>query len=294
MIGDVLEAVAVISRILFSAAKVVPENLFIEVTEKMERFDANVGSLKPTLQERPEIFQSVCVNLPVHVPLRMVNHVVRVVADKSFVGLQPVAQESGHGSDVFSDFAVNQRLAPIINHLYSDFSAALQESHYGDFIVWPTAANDATAMHVRMHVPRFAADESFVHFDFPPVAAEFHGGFGLHGEADSVEHEPCGFLSDAECAGHFIRANAVFAVGNHPHCDKPLIEWERGIFHNGSDFCGELPLRMLALAFPDAAGGKETDFLTPACRTFDIVRPAARNHEVNAVIGIGEVNDGLL
>ena len=49
-------------------------------------------------------------------------------------------------------------------------------------------------LYALVHVSRFAADESFVHFDF---AAEFAAEeFILHGKPDAVEHEPCGLLSD--------------------------------------------------------------------------------------------------
>lgn len=68
MRSDMLEAVTVVDFVLFGCAKVVSEHLLIEVTKQMERFDANVGSLKAALQKRPEIFQSVCMNLSVHVP----------------------------------------------------------------------------------------------------------------------------------------------------------------------------------------------------------------------------------
>lgn len=293
MIGNVLEAVAVVNRILFGSAEVVPEYLFIEVAEKMERFDTNVGALEAALEKAPEVFESVCVNLPVHVAFRVVNHVVSVVADKPFVRLQPVSQQRGHGSDVLSDFPLNYILAPIRNNLSANFSSTLKHTHDDSFVVRAALYNPPT-MHVGMHVASLAADECFVYFDFGAVTAELHKGLGLHRQSDSMQHEPRRLLSDAKSAMQFVGADTVLAVGNHPDSDKPLVERERRILKDSPDLRGELPLGMLALALPDAPCGDETDILASACGAFDTVRPAPLNHEADAVVWIGEVNDGLL
>lgn len=151
-------------------------------------------------------------------------------------------------------------------------------------------------MHVGVHVASFPADESLIYFDFGTKmpASQLHSGSGLHGEPDSMEHEPCGLLSDSESASYFVGANAIFAVGDHPHCDKPLVERKRRILKDSPDLCRELPFGMLALALPYPASGKEANVFALAGGAFDTVGPAARNDELDAVIGIGEVNDGLL
>jgi hypothetical protein len=48
-----------------------------------------------------------------------------------------------------------------------------------------------------MHVPRFAADEGFVHLDF--ASEHSTGEVILHGKPNPVEHEPSSFLGDAKC-----------------------------------------------------------------------------------------------
>jgi len=57
-------------------AEVVPEHLFVQIPEQMELFHAHVGSLESALQETPEVFEAVGMNLPVNVFFRMVNHLV--------------------------------------------------------------------------------------------------------------------------------------------------------------------------------------------------------------------------
>jgi hypothetical protein len=54
---------------LVSGAIVVAENLLINIAIKVERLYRNIGSLQATLQEAPEVFDSVSVDAaPTHKP----------------------------------------------------------------------------------------------------------------------------------------------------------------------------------------------------------------------------------
>jgi hypothetical protein len=68
--GDVLESSEIIHRFF---PIVVSEHLFINVTEQMERFDADIGALQTTLEQTPEVLHSVSMNTTVNVPFRMVD-----------------------------------------------------------------------------------------------------------------------------------------------------------------------------------------------------------------------------
>jgi hypothetical protein len=46
----------------------------------MERFDGHVGALQGPLQQRPEIFDGVGVDLSIHVPLSMVDNAMDEIA----------------------------------------------------------------------------------------------------------------------------------------------------------------------------------------------------------------------
>jgi hypothetical protein len=61
---------------MWQFAKVVAENLFVKVAEQMEWLDANIGSLQLALEQTPEVFESVGVNLPVNVPLGVVDNLM--------------------------------------------------------------------------------------------------------------------------------------------------------------------------------------------------------------------------
>lgn len=65
--------------ILFTSAIVKPEHLFINIAIQMERLNADVGAFQSALEQAPKIFQPVCVNLPVDVPLGMVDYLMREI-----------------------------------------------------------------------------------------------------------------------------------------------------------------------------------------------------------------------
>jgi hypothetical protein len=55
------------------------ECLFVHTTEQVEGFDGNVGSLKATLQEAPEVLQALRVNCTVNIAFKVIHDLVYVV-----------------------------------------------------------------------------------------------------------------------------------------------------------------------------------------------------------------------
>lgn len=70
---------------LFGRTIVVAKYLLIEVTEKMERFNADIGSLESPLYEAPEILQPVRVNLPTKRPLSRAFHAEQLEINGSLI-----------------------------------------------------------------------------------------------------------------------------------------------------------------------------------------------------------------
>jgi hypothetical protein len=56
--------------IVLRGAIVEPESLLVYVAKQVERLYRNVGAAKSTLEKRPEVFESLSVNLPVNVLLK--------------------------------------------------------------------------------------------------------------------------------------------------------------------------------------------------------------------------------
>src|SRR5207245_4496557 len=117
---------------------------------------------------------------------------------------------------------------------------------------------DPTTALGNVHVSRFPADESFVRFHF--AAQKIESTFG-QSEAQTMCHEPCGFLGHSEIAGQFATADSVLAVHHKPQSRKPPVQTERGIFKNGASFQRELRHRMPGVALPYAILGKVGYFL---------------------------------
>lgn len=274
--------------------EVVPEHLFVEIPEQVEWFDTDIGAFQLTLKETPEVFESVGVNLSVNVSLRMVdNLVLESLSLESLIGHERIGVDRAPCFDVSADVGLQRVLLAIANYSGADLSATLQHSHDSGFVFGASFSNPALVF-VGVHESGSTANESFVYFDFAPRPTHFKKGTILHGETNPMEHEPCGLLSDAKSAANLVRANTVFAVRNHPNSDEPLVERERGILKNSSHFAGELLASVFPFAFPHPASRDESNIIAATSGAFDAIRPTARHDEVEAVVRVGEVNDGLL
>jgi len=135
-----------------------------------------------------------------------------------------------------------------------------------------------------------AADESLVSLHF---AAHLEKRAGFHGKPNAMVHEPCGFLRDTKRPVHFVAADPVLAVGNHPDRGKPLAEIDRAILEDRPDLGRELPLRMLFLAFPEPPCRDEADIGTTTGRAMHAIGPAQFDHRQERNVRIGEVPDGF-
>lgn len=174
--------------------------------------------------------------------------------------------------------------------MIADLAAAFQ--HSLDAYLTSVAASlsfQHSSFTVLMHVPRLATDKGFVDFNFAPkLAAE---SFVLHSKPDSVQHEPCGLLGNAECPVDLPGGNTVLAIGEEPNAWEPFVQAKWGILEDGPDFNGKLAFGMPVAALPAHLVFEEPDLCRSACRTNNAIRPALRHHVVQAILGISEVND---
>ena len=276
-------------------SEVVPEHLFVEIAEKVEGLNADIGAFQLALEQAPEVFESVGVHLSVNVAFSMVNDLVfEPMPLESLVGHERIGVDRAPDFDVGADVGLEGMLFAIADYGGANFSPTFQNAHDGGFIFGASLSNPATVF-VGVHEAGRAANESFVYFDFAAGTAEFQERAVLHSESDAMEHEPCGLLSDAESAAHFIRANAVLAIRNHPNGDKPLVQTNRRILKDGPDLDRELPMMVDGLALPLVLILEE-DHVFPATSGagYNAIRPAQLDHEVEAVVRVGEVNHSLL
>jgi hypothetical protein len=282
---DLLEAV----RIVFVLAVVEAKGLLVKVTKEMEGFNAHIGSAQAALQEAPEVFESVGVNLPVYIRYRMVDDLMSVLGLESVIRFQVVAVKCCTRFDVLPNFSLKCFLLSVINYSCADVAAALKNPHHGDFILW--AATGYASLSLRkVHVAGLATDEGFIHLNFP---AHLHEGASLHGVSDSMEHEPCGLLSDAQIAGDLVAADSVLAVYDEPDGGHPLVHSEGAILEDGPNLHGELLLA--GVAVPDAASRDEGVPIRAASWASDLaIGPAQLDRIGEAAVSIREVGDCLL
>ncbi len=282
------------SSIVRQFAEVVPEHLFVQIPEQMELFHAYVGSLESALEQAPKVFESVCVNLPVNVFFGVVNDLVlESLLPESLIGHERIGVDRAPRFDVSANLSLQSVLSAIAYDRAANLSAAFQNANDGHFVFCASLSNPALAL-IGVHESSGTADESFVYFDVAPAPTEFQNGAILHRKTDAMKHEPCGFLSDAKSAAHFIRTDSVLAVGNHPNRDEPLVERERGILKDSPHLARELFAGVVCLALPHAPRRDEANLFAPTSGALDAIGPAALNHEVETVVGIGVVEDGLL
>jgi hypothetical protein len=176
----------------------------------------------------------------------------------------------------------------------ANLASALKDALNSDFVLRASFGNPALAL-VRVHEAGGPTNESFVYLYFLAFAAELDSGASLHREANPMQHEPCGLLCDAKSAANLVRTDAVLTIRNHPNSDEPLVERQRRILKDSPDLGGELPFGVDALALPLPLILEEHHILAATSGAGDFaIRPAQLDHEVEAVIGVREVDDGLL
>ena len=284
-----IKAVAIGNLGFFGGPIVVAENLFINVAEQMERFDANVGSFESTLEQAPEVLKAIGVNLSIDVPNGMVNNLVlESFVIESLIRHEIVCINRTALLHSGEHFGLQVLFAPPLNDGGAYFfGLAVKNADNRNFPA-DSVASDETATANRIHEAGSAANEGFVYFDFMAPTAKFHQRLSLHGKSDAMEHEPCRLLSDAEIAPQFVGANPILAVSNHPDGDKPFVQRDRRILKDSPDLHAELPMVVDCLALPFVLICKEYNVLTPTSGAFDAIGPPNRDHVSEAVSRFSE------
>jgi len=283
-----IEAASVIQFFAVIEAK----HLFVKVAAKMKRFDRNVRPRNAALEKRPEILKAVGVYAAIYVLSRMVNDLMSVIRCQSVVGHERIAVERRASGDVFANFVLQHGLAATRDDGSADLPAPLQDAHDCGFVFRTSASNAALAFR-DVHVPRFAADESLIDFDFAAQLGPEE--IVLHCKANPLQHKPCRLLGNLNVASNFVATHAVLAVRQHPRCREPLIKRDRRVLIDRPDFDGELSLRVMTSALPSPTSRVEcADSGRTATGTNHAVRPASNGDVVDAVVRIREVDDCFL
>lgn len=275
-------------------AEVVAEYLLIKVAEQMKWLDADIGSLQSTLQQTPEIFESVGVDLSMNISLGMIDNLMSIVSRQESIRAEVVRINRSSSGNMFADFSDDCVFLAVSNDAGTDFSTPFQHAEYGGLALHATG-DDTAAANVNVHESGSATDEGLVYFNLTATTTHLEEGTSLHCQADAVKHKPRRLLGNAKHAANFIRTNTVLAVGDHPDSYQPFVQSDWGIFKDRPHLHRKLPMMMDSFALPLALVLKEYDIISFAGRTDDYtIRPAYVDHKLEAVVRIVEVDNGLL
>jgi len=109
----------------------------------------------------------------------------------------------------------------------------------------------------------------------------------MQGKPNAVRQVPSRLLADSQIEGDFAARDTVFAGHNQPHGGEPLIEPQRGIFHDGADLQGKLWFRMIAVALVEFGGFQIGDLLRIAVRAAHLrIRPAQFGYKLAATVEV--------
>src|SRR5579871_1165080 len=283
--NQITEAVTILHRLAVIEAK----RLFVNVAEQVKRLDAHIGAVQCALKQAPKVLQAVGMDVSDYVGFRMVDNVVDVVSLKAKVGVQFVREHVTAFLNMLPDVRHERSVLGIGNDFRADLSAAFQHPLDANLTnVAPGLALHGALLASFVHVPRLAADVSFVDLNFTAkLAARL---LILHSQPDAVEHKPCSLLGDADSTVEFPGGNTIPVAGDHPHGREPLVQTERGILEDGPKLDAELGFKMPRLALPDATGSDESYVCRATRRAYDSVRPPTRHKIVQAIVGIREVS----
>ena len=141
-----LKTVAISNEVPFGGAVVVAEHLFVHITEQVERLYCYVRAFQSALEQAPEVFQSVCVNLPVNVPFRMVYRLMsEALCIQSLIGQERIAVDRALGSNVRPNLRLQMVLAPRRNDIRMNLSAAFKNTENGCLVFDSAFCNHALA-----------------------------------------------------------------------------------------------------------------------------------------------------
>src|SRR5437899_2720280 len=95
------------SSIIRQFPQVVPEHLFVQIPEQVKLFYAHISSLEPSLEQAPEVFEPVGVNLTVNVLFGMVNDLVlESLFSESLIGHERIGIDRAPRFDVSANLGL--------------------------------------------------------------------------------------------------------------------------------------------------------------------------------------------
>src|SRR5205085_5307181 len=140
------------------------ERLLMHIAEQVKRLNCNVGSTEATLQTAPKVFDTLNVNLPVNILLKMVHELTLILGFKSRVTSELIRHNRGAGFNKIAHRSMHCGVLAICDDSGFHWSATLQSCDDHRLAVSALHSNGVThaAAPTLVPVPRSAADGTFV------------------------------------------------------------------------------------------------------------------------------------
>src|ERR1700694_1551463 len=138
----------------------------------MEWLNGNVGSTESPLQETPEVFDAVGVDLSANVGLNMIDNLMHEPRLESIVSGGIVGIEFGFLVYMGQDFSLQGLALHVGNNLGTNFAGITVKKTHDDGFPKCSTALVVTHFLVGVHVLNSTANKSFVSFYGSTIAAE--------------------------------------------------------------------------------------------------------------------------
>src|SRR6266496_959722 len=142
------------------------KRFLIQISEQMKRLNVYISPANHSLEQRPKVFNSVSVDVPFNITLRMVDHVVDVFVAKMFVRWQRVSNQFRAFLDLFANLRVKIVAAHSLHNLCHDAGSfvrriAFKQTKHSGF----SKPSVRIPLFVGVHVTGATADKCFVSFN---------------------------------------------------------------------------------------------------------------------------------
>ncbi len=225
----------------------VPEIVFRQIPEKMLFGAMLIDALKAALKHAVEAFNSVGVNVAADIFAGLMAG--ETMRRKVLVDTAVVAGFIGHNDGLWRDIRFqdwqNFRAAGAADMKGPATLATFYKSKHGVFVS-STALLHGNAGDL--------ADEGFVSFHNPVIAAHRAGIAGAHRFADAVRHEPSGFQGDAQGAVKLVAADAFLAAANQVNGLQPQLHFNMARLKDSAHLHGKRLAAGIALVKANASG----------------------------------------
>jgi hypothetical protein len=263
----------------------------------MKRLNSNVSTAQTPFQETPEILQPVCVDAALNIGFSMVNDIMDEARMQSVIANCAVRIDAGTVLYIVENFILQNFTCDVGDDLCADSTHFAVKNTLNDCFPAVTTTSYLILLSAGfVHVLKTTPNVSFVRFNFGAGTTQFahvSERMRFQGFTDSLEHEPCRFLSYSQCATNLVTRDTILAIDQHPDGSHPLVEANRRVLEDSPYFDREL--LFAALAVPEQASLDKGVLIVSATRAdYLLVGPAEINSVNEGSFRIGEVNNCFL